>query len=306
VNSIKYAAFSPIFMSDCFYCKGKPVIVTERPMCKKHFILHFEDKVKKTIRQFSLFERKDKLSVAASGGKDSTALLYILHKLGYNVEALAINEGIHGYRDSTLEDLKGFCDSKGIKLRIVSYKEYFGFTLDELLSKKKLAPCMACGILRRYLLNKASRDYDYLVTGHNLDDEAQSVFMNLVKSNVHLLARLGPRTGQVADGKFTPRVKPLYLCSEREVATYAFLQGLPVKFTECPNAAASYRASIRDTLNDLEAKNPGTKIGIVRSFLKLMPSLKELPIAKDLSYCNGCGEPSSRPICSACSVVGVA
>ena len=293
-------------MVDCFYCKGKPVIVTDRAMCKKHFIRYFEDKVRKTIKQFSLFDRKDKLAIAASGGKDSTALLYILHKLGYDVEALAINEGIHGYRDGTLEDLKKICEESKIKLRIISYKEYFGFTLDELLKQKKFAPCMACGILRRYLLNRASRDYDRLVTGHNLDDEAQSIMMNMMKSNVHLLARLGPKTGQLSDSKFTQRVKPLYLCSEREVATYAFIKGFPIKFTECPNASASFRASIRDFLNDLESKNQGTKIGLVRSFLKLMPSLKSMPVEKELDHCSGCGEPSSRPICSACSIVGVA
>lgn len=293
-------------MAECFYCGQKAAIATERAMCRKHFIRYFEEKVKKTIKRFGLVERNEKLAVAASGGKDSTAVLYILRKLGYNVEALAINEGIHGYRDATLKDLEAFCEQHGIKLNTVSYKDYFGFTLDELLQKKKIHPCMACGVLRRYLLNKASQGYDKLVTGHNLDDEAQSIMMNMTKANVQLMARLGPKTGVMEDRRFTPRVKPLYLCSEKEVATYAFLQGFSIKFTECPNAAQSFRATIRDMLNGLEAKNPGTKLGIVHSFLKMAPLLKQMPVVKELNYCAECGEPSSKETCMACGIARMA
>ena len=288
-------------------CGQKPVIITERALCKKHFIEAFEDKVKKTIRQYSLFERNDKIAVAASGGKDSTTVLYLLKKLGFKPTAIAIDEGISGYRDNTLLDLKKFCKDNDIELKITSYKENFGFTLDEFLSKNsKQIPCMPCGILRRYLLNKASRGFDKIATGHNLDDEAQSIFMNMAKSNVHLLARLGPSTGVITDSKFTPRVKPLYMCSEKEVATYSFLKEFPIKYTECPNAPKSYRAAIRDNLNELEAKHPGTKLGIVHSFLKLMPALKQTPVESELSYCKECSEPSSKDICSACSIAKAA
>ncbi len=293
-------------MPECFYCGQKAAIVTERAMCRKHFTRYFEEKVRRTIKRFGLLERKEKLAVAASGGKDSTAVLYILKKLGYNVEALAINEGIHGYRDATLKDLTEFCQQHSIKLSVVSYKDYFGFTLDELLQKKKLHPCMACGILRRYLLNKAANGYDKLVTGHNLDDEAQSIMMNMAKANVQLMARLGPKTGQIEDTRFTPRVKPLYLCSEKEVATYAYIQGFSIKFTECPNAAQSFRAHIRDMLNEMEAKTQGTKLGIVHSFLKLMPLLRQMPVVKELNYCRECGEPSSKETCSACGIARIA
>ncbi|MBI2574562.1 TIGR00269 family protein [Candidatus Woesearchaeota archaeon] len=293
-------------MPECVYCGQKPVIITERAMCRKHFVRYFEEKVRRTIKRFGLIGRKEKVVVAASGGKDSTTVLYILKKLGYEVEALAINEGIHGYRDATLKDLTEFCAQNKIKLNIVSYKDYFGFTLDELLQKKNLHPCMACGILRRYLLNKASQGYDKLVTGHNLDDEAQSIMMNMTKANVSLMARLGPKTGQIDDARFTPRVKPLYLCSEKEVATYSYLQGFQIKFTECPNAAQSFRAHIRDMLNELEAKTPGTKLGIVHSFLKLMPSLKQMPVAKEMNYCAECGEPSGKSVCGACSIAKAA
>ncbi len=288
-------------MKSC--CKLKPVVSFGSLMCRKHFLRYFEDKVKHTVSRFRLFEKKDLVAVACSGGKDSTAVLHILKKLGYNVEALAVDEGIKGYRNKTLEDLKRFCRDNKINLRIASFMKEFGFSLDELIKKKKIGPCMACGVLRRYLLNKASRRYELLVTGHNLDDEAQSIIMNLMKSNTHLLPRLGPKTGQVNDSKFTQRVKPLYLCSEKEVASYVFLKGFNISFNECPYAVLSFRASVRDMLNRMEADYPGTKIGIVNSFLKMLPLLKNVPISKRLNYCASCGEPSSRDVCNACNII---
>ncbi|MBI2133210.1 TIGR00269 family protein [Candidatus Woesearchaeota archaeon] len=263
----------------------------------------FEAKVRKTIRRFGLFCRDDRLVVACSGGKDSTVVLSILGKFGYDVEALAVDEGIKGYRDSTLEDISDFCKDSGVPLRVVSFKEEFGLSLDRIARKKGIRPCAACGVLRRYLINKFARGYDAAVTGHNLDDEAQSIIMNIMKSNVHLLPRLGPKTGHVFDSKFTNRVKPLYLCPEKEVAAYAFRKKLKIRFTECPYSGSSYRAAVRDFLNGLEAEHPGTKLGIISSFLKLMPALRKLPISKQLNYCSCCGEPAGRSVCSACCIV---
>lgn len=290
----------------CRKCSRKAGVETDNPYCKSHFLELFESKVANAIRQFQLLDRKDRISVAASGGKDSTSLLYILQKLGYDVEALAIDEGIQGYREGTLAGLREFCTSHGIKLKIASYQEQFGFTLDELMSRSNYKiPCMPCGILRRYLLNKAARGYDKLATGHNLDDEAQSVMMNMMKSNIHLMARLGPSTGVLTDNRFTPRVKPLYFCTEKEVATYSFLQGFSIKYSECPNAPKSFRAMIRDFLNDAESKSPGTKASIVHSFLKLSPLLKQMPVESPLLHCAECGEPSSRETCNACNIARI-
>ncbi|MCH7535717.1 MAG: TIGR00269 family protein, partial [Bacteroidetes bacterium] len=74
---------------------------------------------------------------------------------------------------------------------------------------------------------------------------------------------------------FVQRIKPLYLCTEKEVATYAFVNNLLDDFVECPNISKSYRAQIRDMLNDFESQFPGTKYSIVNSFLQILPNLKQ-------------------------------
>ena len=146
----------------CKHCETNPVYKQEsgRKLCKKCFSEYYERKVFRTIRKHELLDKEDKIGVACSGGKDSTTLLYLLNRFAESnrmqkPEALAIDEGIHGYRNKTLEDLKNFCENNKVKLHIFSFKKEFGFSLDEALviaQKKKLGinSCYICGILRKY------------------------------------------------------------------------------------------------------------------------------------------------------------
>lgn len=285
-------------------CSEPAVISVRQPLCKSHFIRDFESRVAATIKKYKLISKKDRIVVACSGGKDSTAILYLLNKWFGNVTALAIDEGIPGYRNLTLEDLRNFCGRSDIPLKVLSYKKAFGFSLHEALRKVTVLPCNICGTLRRYLLNSGARGFTKIATGHNLDDEAQSIMMNFFKGNLGLAARLGPISGVVEDEKFVPRIKPLYFCYEKEVAAYAFLKKFGIRFNECPHASVSFRASVRDFLNGLEQEQPGTKQNIVSNFLRLLPKLKKRYAASaSISHCSTCGEPASNGLCKACSYV---
>ena len=293
----------------CKNCKTKPVIKLPNSnvqLCKNDFIKYFEKKAIKTIGKYKLIEKGDYVGVAVSGGKDSTSLLYILNilakKNNFKIIGIAIDEGIKGYRDFTLKDLKEFCKKNKINLKIYSFKDEFKSTLDKLVKKER--PCTICGILRRTLLNKKSKELkiNKLATGHNLDDESQSVLMNYFRRNIKLSARLGPITGVVKDERFIKRIKPLYFLTEKETTTYAFLKGFIGEYITCPYEVDSYRASVRDMLNDFEEKYPGTKYNVISSFLEILPLLKNKKIAA-IKSCKECGEPSSQDICQACKLV---
>ena len=140
-----------------------------------------------------------------------------------------------------------------------------------------------------------------LATGHNLDDECQSILMNQMRNDIAASARLGPRTGITQnENLFVQRIKPLYLCTEKEVTAYAFIKGLLDSFNECPNAPQAFRANVRDMLNDLEQKNPGTKYSIVNSFLQTLPFLKEKFKGGVINICAKCSEPAANDVCNAC------
>lgn len=278
---------------------------------KAQFLHYYERKVFKTITKYNLIQKDDNVCIATSGGKDSITVLYLTAKYCKKHDipffALCIDEGIAHYRDHTVEDLKAFCTAHTIPHTIVSFKVRFGAALDEIREKamqeygKK--PCTVCGILRRALLNRASRELKAtkLVTGHNMDDEAQSLLMNLVLGNMRHNASLGPVTGINTSKHFTPRVKPLYFMNEKETRLYCLLKGFAVHFTECPNISHSFRAVVRDSLNDLELQHEGAKNGLINAFMEIMPLLKEKYRSdKQFTICTRCGEASAGAVCNVC------
>ncbi len=298
----------------CTNCNKNPVItISGVKLCSDCFIRYFERKVKRTVRQYELVDPKDKVLVAASGGKDSTAALYILNKLckqrRQKLEAVIIDLGIGDYSKKNLTNLRKVCKKYKIKLHEFSFKEEFGYSLCYIKSVLKgkgfdIKSCTVCGVLRRYVLNKFARanGFTKLVTGHNLDDESQTVLMNQFKGNIWLSAKLGPMGGAVKSKRFIPRIKPLYFCPEKEIELYSKCMKFPVLYKRCPCIVEAYRNRVRVMLNNFEQENPGTKNGIINSFLDVLEFLKSKQKGK-VKYCTNCGEPTTAKICKTCEIL---
>jgi len=287
-----------------------------KELTKLEFIKYFENKVFKTIRKFKLFNLEDKIVVAVSGGKDSITVLYLTHKylsrkkLEKNITALVIDEGIKDYREHTIKSLKEFCKNLKVKLVIKSYKNLFGKSLDTSVKilkdkNKNISACNLCGTFRRTALNSGARELKAtkVVTGHNVDDEAQNILLNVFKNNLKIFARLGPDNGLIRDNMFIPRVKPLYLCTEKEVRLYTILKGFDVKYDECPYSKGTFRDNISSMLNKLEDEHKGIKHSILNFYLDLKDLNKDIFVTKfgdKITYCSKCKEPSQRKICNTC------
>jgi uncharacterized protein (TIGR00269 family) len=270
------------------------------------FLAFVEEKVQKTIARHRLFSKNDRIAVAASGGKDSTTLLYILKKLGYRIEAITIDSHIGCYTQENLENLGTTCKKLNVRLYEVPFRKVFGASLCYLRDKiKKSRSCTVCGVLRRYLLNKKARELKAkkLALGHNLDDEAQAIVMNLLKNRPELNARLGPASNTLNDALFVPRVKPLYAVKEEDIVRYSKIMGFPVKYCRCPCASDGFRFAVRDFLDAQEKEMPGIKESIVKTFLKNRSSLQA---KQRRSFCTNCGEVSSKGFCRACELLALA
>lgn len=299
----------------CVKCGAKAVYYSMHSghyFCAKCFIKSIENRVRTTINRYKLFDPKDRIVIAISGGKDSQVLAAILAKIEkkfpeVTLMALTVDEGVPGYRDFGLRRCKELCDELGIPLTTTSFKELFGYSLPEIVSlaEKKgleLKACTFCGILRRRAINIKAKELGAtkVATGHNLDDEAQTALMNLLRGDALRLLRLGPRPIEEFPG-FVPRVKPLRYIPEKEITLYAYFKGYPLYEVECPYVRASMRDELRFILNEIEARHPGTKYAIVRAADKLATIGANLKVR--VKSCKYCGEPTSREICRACELL---
>ncbi len=301
-------------MSKCSSCKNEAVyfrINEGRYYCKSHFTKNIEKRFKTTIGKHKLIEDGDKIAVAYSGGKDSGNTLFMLHKIFKNnpkvkLVAITINEGIAGYRDAMLDGIKEFCKQLGVEHHIVSYEGEFHTTIDALAKETTDSMCGTCGVFRRYLLNKAARKVGAtkLATGHNLDDEAQSIMMNMLKGDLLRLARTGPIPKIKRHKNFVQRIKPMIMIPERESALYAMLNGIKAYFAECPYAERNaLRMETRDFLNKLEERSPGIKYSIIASAEKVIPFVEASFKGIKINNCRECGEPTSGEICKVCETI---
>lgn len=297
----------------CSNCSNDAVIYlaySKVNLCKDHFFRLFEQRFKRTVREFKMLKKNDLVAVGLSGGKDSTVLLHMLAKLRedlpFELIAITLDEGIDGYRNKTLEFAKLETKKLGVEHKIFKFKKEAGITMDEIMKRdKKEIPCSYCGVMRRYYLNKGARETgaDKIAVGHNLDDMAQTVMMNMMRNEPMRLARLNDVLTE--DEKFVPRIRPLLRTPEREVAIYALLNGIEIDFQECPYARHAFRAHVREQLNETEEKYPGTKFKIVNSFLSLQEVMKKGLRDKEfkINYCEKCKEPSADSQCMFCTMM---
>ena len=253
-----------------------------------------------------MIERDERIAIAMSGGKDSVVLAHVLSELYGNrkdieLVAISVDEGIENYRAPTLKIAEKICRDLDISHHVVRFEREIGASLDEMVRRGGKKPCTYCGVFRKYLLNRKARELSAtkLATGHNLDDEAQTILLNFLQSDIERLARLVP--SKIQKG-LVVRIKPLREIYEREIVAYAVLNNLSVSFEECPYSQTPVRASVRDFLYEFEKKYPGRKFSVMRSFEAILPCLRDRYPQIDLNECRICGEPTPREICQACEL----
>jgi len=132
-------------------------------LCKECFFYAFEEEVHHTIVTNKLFKPGDVVAIGASGGKDSTVLAYVMKELneryqyGIQLMLLSIDEGITGYRDDSLETVKRNQVQYDLPLKIISYEELYGWTMDAIVKQIGLKNnCTFCGVFRRQALDRGA------------------------------------------------------------------------------------------------------------------------------------------------------
>ncbi len=306
-------------MATCTLCKKRDAIFGRRysgeNLCRRCFCQTIEDKVRRTISKYNMLGPREKVMIGVSGGKDSVTLLHILTKIEkifpyVTICAGTIDEGIKHYRDEALKIAERNCKKVGVDQIVVSFKKMFGYELDEivqLIRNKRtngLTPCSYCGVLRRKALNHIAKEVEAtkLVIGHSLDDETQTILLNIFHGDPMRIARSKPITS-VVHPHFVQRVKPLCQIPEKEIVFYAYLKGIEFQCIDCPYAQTALRNDIRNILNQMEHKHSGTLFTIFNSIEKIRPALEKVSEEVKLTECKICGDPTVGDICRPCEML---
>ena len=297
-------------MSHCSKCSGKTFYIRRysgESLCSTCFKKSIIEKTRRTISKYRMIRRGERVGVALSGGKDSLSLLSVLHhlseRLGIQLVAISVDEGVKGYRDEALEHARLATSQYDMKHIIVSYKDLFGFSLDEALDWKNeerdVSSCSFCGVFRRRAIDEAAEkaNVSAVASAHNLDDYIQTFMLNLLHGDV---ARLGWLDPAYADGSFAiRRIKPFMEIYEEEVALFAYQSGVSFQSVSCPYMHEGLRTEVRDFLNMMETTHPGMKNVLLRSSLEVISRYAKFD-RKTFCRCSVCGRPTSSSLCSVC------
>lgn len=274
-------------------------------ICRSCFYHCFEEEVHETVVREKLFQPGERVALAASGGKDSTVLAHVMNLLnqrhGYGLELflLSVDEGIAGYRDDSLETVHRNQEQYGIPLRVVSYQQLYGWTMDQIVKAVgRKNNCTFCGVFRRQALDRGAHQLGAhkIATGHNADDVAETVLLNIVRGDVARLSRCTAIT--TGEGSKLPRCKPFKYAYEKEIVMYAYFKKLDYFSTECTYSPNAYRGFAREFVKDLERARPESILDIIRSGEEFR--FEEGTKMPQQGECERCGYISSQKLCKAC------
>lgn len=295
----------------CEECNTNPAQLkrprNSRFMCTNCFFTVFENEVHHTIISNKLFSPGDVVACGASGGKDSTVLMHLLKLLNdrysYDIQLvlLSIDEGIVGYRDDSLKTVHRNADFYQLPLKILSYKDLFGWTMDEIVKAIGVKNnCTFCGVFRRQSLDRGAEliKATKVATGHNADDVAETILMNLLRADMPRLKRCVSISTD-SEGKI-PRVKPLKFAYEKEIVLYAHFKKLDYFTTECTYSKEAFRGNARVLIKDLESIRSSSVHDIIHSGENFPISDATAKPANEQGKCANCGYMTSQQLCRAC------
>jgi len=186
---------------------------------------------------------------------------------------------------------------------VASVAEEVGAPVPVIKNVTRRPPCSGCGLSKRYLMNRVALDHGLgvVATGHNLDDEAATLFGSITHWQTDALARQSPALPST-HAKLARRVKPLYRLSELETSAYAFLRRIDYIVEECPFAKGATSIAHKEILNRMEDASPGAKHNFLFGFLEKARAAFERAEAVPLRECVRCGQVTTGTVCAFCKL----
>ena len=214
------------------------------------------DKVRETTSKYRLINKGDKIVIGVSGGPDSLTLLKVLFKLSKEFKLeIYIAHLDHMLRKDSYKD-REFVErlAKDMRLAVISGK------VDVMrLAQKGSIEEIARNARLDFLFRVANKTRaDAIALGHNLDDQAETVLMRLLRgTGLHGLSAMLPE--KIICGHRI--IRPLIEVSRKEIASFLKKTKLVPRIDKTNLDDAYFRNKVRNRLLPLLEKeyNPNIK-----------------------------------------------
>jgi uncharacterized protein (TIGR00269 family) len=271
--------------------------------CAPDFLEFFRNQVREAIRKYRMLSPGEPVLVAVSGGKDSLALWDVLIDEGYRTTGLYLDLGIFDYSKESKARCEAFAARRNVPLIVSAVAETVGAPVPVIKDVTRRPPCSGCGLSKRYLMNRVALEHGFgvVATGHNLDDEAATLFGSVMHWQTDALPRQSPALPSTHP-KLVRRVKPLYRLSERETAAFAFLRRIDYIVEECPFAKGATSMAYKEVLTRMEESSPGAKHNFLFGFLERGRPAFQAAETTVLNECTRCGQVTTGTVCAFCKL----
>jgi tRNA(Ile)-lysidine synthase len=162
------------------------------------------------VRANDLVSKNDRVLLAVSGGMDSVAMAELFHRAGFHFGIAHCNFGLRGKESD--EDER-FVEALAKKYHVPFYVKKF-LTAEE-AKESKVSVQMAARELRYEWFEtiRSAEGYDLVATGHHLDDQVETFFINLLRgTGIAGLHGILPKNGNV--------IRPLLFASRDEIGEF--------------------------------------------------------------------------------------
>jgi len=230
-------------------------------------MLNMHKRLEIALGDYGMIPEDSHVTVALSGGKDSSMLLHLLARKkilthnNFKLSATLIKQGFAGdaKREAYLIEL---CNSLEVPFHSIDadVKPLF-----ETLKSK--SPCYTCSRSRRMNLFKTAKEIGatIIAMGHHRDDFIETLLMNLFYSS-HI-GTMKPNN-PFFKGEFFV-IRPMVYIHEYMIRAEAEELGIPSFETECGNEKTGERAHVKKIISEIYQHYPNARTSMFRALFSL-------------------------------------
>lgn len=231
-------------------------------------LLHYTGKA---IADYKMIQTGDKVMVCLSGGKDSFTMLTLLNLLRirsnnkFEIFAFTLDQGQPGWDDSVL---RAWLEERDIPYEILS-RDTYSIVTDKIPEGNTY--CSLCSRLRRGIIYTYAKEKGFtkIALGHHRDDLIRTLLMSILYSG--RISSMPPKL--LTDDKQHIVIRPLTLCQEKDIITYAEEKNFPIiPCNLCGSQDNLMRQRVKVLIDGLAKENPKIPSNILHALTNVSPS----------------------------------